>query len=292
MAKEEREHLIRQLMVESGRMKNEFAILVDRVRESLEQKSISVNNLRVLITHSDRNEVVNLFKKKKTNITDLFCALKDYWSFFDYEFLAVIIKRHCPELKPELGNYEESLKLFCRRRLCEIPSNIFKTKKGHKNNLYIKYNQKVDKMKLETAKQLQHKLSELLETQLYLLEVKEGCVELVFDSFCDLDDQFSLSKQRKEQLRNMGVLEIRNGDYKCFVGLNMASEVALPGKANLGPVSESLAGPDSSGFVDTDSGNDSMSLGSSVSDSAGNFNSFCPGKLVEPLSLWISCSPL
>ena len=67
----------------------------------------------------------------------------------------------------------------------------------------------------------------------------------------------------------MGVLEIRNGDYKCFVGPNMASEVAPPRKANLGPISESLAGPDSSEFVDTDSGNESMSLGSSVSDSAG-----------------------
>ena len=140
--KEERERLIARLEVESGRMKDEFAILVDRVRASLQDQNISPSDLRVLITHSDRNELVKLFKKNKKNIPDLFCALKDYWSFFDYEFLAAIIKRHCPKLITELDNYEDRLKTFCRRRLCEIPSNIFKTKKGHRNKVYIKYNQK------------------------------------------------------------------------------------------------------------------------------------------------------
>ena len=64
-AKEERKRLIARLEVESGRMKNEFAILVDRVRASLQDQNISATDLRVLITHSDKNELANLFKKKK-----------------------------------------------------------------------------------------------------------------------------------------------------------------------------------------------------------------------------------
>ena len=65
MTKEKRERLIGRLKLESGKMKNKFAILVDKARASLQQQNISANDLKVLITHSDRNELVNLFKKRK-----------------------------------------------------------------------------------------------------------------------------------------------------------------------------------------------------------------------------------
>ena len=212
MTKEQRERLIGRLEHECGRMKNKFAILVDRARESLEVKKISINELKVLIKHSSRNNLVKLFEKmKRKKISNLFYVLSEYWSFFDYEFLALIIERHCPELKTELDKYVDSLKTFCRRRLCEIPSDIFETTKGRKNNLYVKCGQEVYKMKLETAKDLEHKLSELLDTELYLLHVQEGRVEIIFDSYCNLNDKIPLSNQQNKQLSEMGVTSLRYG---------------------------------------------------------------------------------
>ena len=248
MTEEERERLIGRLKLESSRMKNKFAILVDRARASLQQQNISASDLKVLVEHSSRNELVNLFKKKKKSIKilDLFCALSDYWSFFDYEFLGLIIERHCPELLSELKKYEDQLKMFCHRRLCEIPKDIFKTKKGHKNNLYVKYNQKVNQMKLETAKELELKLSELLDTELHLLEVQEGCVELVFHSHCDLNKNIPLRRYQQLQLtREMEVIQLRIGDY------------TFP--------SSDTTGPDSD--TESDSGYETMSTG--TTDSTG-----------------------
>ena len=211
MTKGEKDRLIGRLKLESGKMRNKFADLADRTREALEKNKTSVKDLELLIKFSDRNNLVNLFKKKKT-VYKLFYALSDRCSFFDYEFLSVIINRYCPELKPLLDDYEAHFKTFCQCRLCEIPSDIF-TKKRHTNNLYVKYNQSVDQMTLETAKDLEIKLSELLKTELYLLEVHEGCVELVFDSCCDLNDQFPLSKQQKEHLDKMGVIRLNYSNY-------------------------------------------------------------------------------
>ena len=250
MTMEERERLIGRLKLESGKMKNKFAILVDKARASLQQQNISANDLKVLITHSDRNELVNLFKKKKNSksIPDLFCALRNYWSFFDYKLLSLIIERHCPELMSELDAYEDNFRTFCRRRLCEIPKDIFKTKKVHKNNLYVKYNQKVDQMKLETAKELELKLSELLEIELYLLEVQEGCVELVFHSLCDLDENIPLRRYQQLQLIKMEVIQLRIGDYSFP---SMCSDTT-------GPVSD----------TESDSGNETMST--CTSDATGS----------------------
>ena len=245
MTEEERKRLIGRLKLESGRMKNEFAILVDRAKESLQQKKVSAMDLEVLVMHSTSNDLAILFKEGK-NIHELFCDLSKYWSFFDYEFLALIIKRHCPELSSELDKYEDHLKIFCQRRLCEIPSDIFQTKIGHKYNLYVKYNQKVDVMKLETAKELELKLSELLDTDLYLLEVQEGCVELVFHSLCDLDKNIPLRRYQQLQLtREMEVIQLRIGDY------------IFP--------SSDTTGPDSD--TESDSGNETMST--CTTDSTG-----------------------
>ena len=247
---EERERLIGRLEHESGKMKNEFAILVDRARESLEQKKISIDKLKVLTKYSNRSDLFDLFEKmhmRKRTISDLFCALSEYWSLFDYEFLAVIIKRHCPELQSELDVYEDQFKTFCKRRLCEIPCDTFKTKTKQKKKLYVKYNKKVDEITLETAKKLEHKLSELLETELYLLEVQEGCVELVFYSLSELDENIPLHKYQQLQLIKMEVIQLRIGDY------------SFPSKCSntTGPVSD----------TESDSGNETMST--CTSDATG-----------------------
>ena len=237
MTENERERLIGRLTIESQEMMDKFAIFVDRTREALEHKQVSVNDLTALIKYSSRNCLVKIFKRKRT-IFDLFYALSDYCSFFDYEFIGLIIKRHCPELISELDKYEHEFKMFCRRRLCEIPSDIFKTRKGDKNNLYIKYDEKVDMMKLETAKQLEHRLSKLLETELCLLEVQEGCVELVFYSLCDLDENIPLHRWQEKQLTEMEVIQLKFGDY------------AFPSSDAKSPASD----------TGSDSGNETMSI--------------------------------
>lgn len=208
MDKGERDRLITRLKIESSEMMDEFAILVDKTKESLEKQRLSPKDLVVLIKHTERSNLEKLFTKYR-KINKLFYQLSDYWSFFDYELLCLIIKRHCPELKPELSGYEADFKCYCQRRICELPIDVFKTKREHKNNLYIKTDKNFDKLTINEVKVLECKISRLLNTDLYFLSYHEGCVKLEFQSSRNLDYNIIFQLLRKKhELREIGVTEI------------------------------------------------------------------------------------
>ena len=132
--------------------------------------------------------------------------MTDHWSFFDYKFLGLIIDGFCTELQADMARYELEFKKYCERRLCEIPADVFETRPNEKNNLYVKCDHYFDKITLKEAKDLELRLAKLLDTELYLLRVEEGCVQLVFGSLCDLSTKLPLNKLQKEQLSEMKIL--------------------------------------------------------------------------------------
>ena len=207
----ERERLIGRLTMESDDLRKEFALVVDRARESLEKQKLTSKDLQVLIKHATKNKLYDVFKRKKT-IHKLFLKMTDYWSFFDYEFLSLIIKRFCRELLVDMANYVLEFKKYCQRRLCEIPADVFKTRPNEKNNLYVKCDHYLDKITLKEAKDLELRLAKLLDTELYLLRVEEGCVQLVFGSLCDLSTKFPPNQLQKEQLFEMHILRSFHAD--------------------------------------------------------------------------------
>ena len=139
------------------------------------------------------------------SITKLFLALGDYWWFFDYELLSLIINRHCMELKPELELYITSFKEYCERRICEVPIDVFK-ERGDEYNLYVKCDHNFDKNTLSDVKDIEGKLSDLLETELYLLGVEEGCVKLVFTNLCAITSPLTLKQM--EELKELKVIHL------------------------------------------------------------------------------------
>ncbi len=224
LTKKRRERLLAQLEVESGKTQDKFAILVDRARESLENQRIACNDLKVLVSHSQKNRLINLLEQSKT-IAGLFFELRKYWSFFDYEFLSVIINRHCPELKSELNEFVSSFKEFIKRRVCEVPADVFKKREDDEYNLYVKYSHDFDKITMEDVKQLEYKLSDLLGTDLYLLEVEEGCIRLVFYSSCAITT--SLNTEQIEDLKELGVSRLYSDSVIYFdsTDISTVSEV-------------------------------------------------------------------
>ena len=201
----ERERLIIRLTMGSDDLRKKFALVVDRARESLEKQKLTSKDLQVLIKHATKNKLYDVFKRKKT-IHKLFLKMTDHWSFFDYEFLGLIIDRFCTELQADMARYEMEFKKYCQRRLCEIPADVFQTRPNEKNNLYVKCDHYFDKITLKEAKELEERLAKLLDTELYLLRVEEGCVQLVFGSLCDPSTKFPLNQLQREQLSEMKIL--------------------------------------------------------------------------------------
>ena len=205
MSEGERARLIAQLQVESNEMQDKFAMLVDKTREELERQNKTGQDFQVLVKHCHKSKLYHIFQKHNS-IKTIFLKLSDYWSFFDYEFLGMIISHYCQSLIANLDSYIEHFKAYCQRRLCEIPIDVFKTKQAHKNNLYIKCDENFEEFKLIDLKTIEIKLSKLLDKELYILRIDEGCIEVVFNSLIEMDDVFPLREYQLDILFDMGIL--------------------------------------------------------------------------------------
>lgn len=214
LSEDERETFVAQLRRSNEKIQAEFAILVDRTRQSLESQKKTSEDLLVLFAYAPKDKPLDICSKA-TNLSRLFVEMKNYWSFFDYEFLGQIIRSHCTELQPAFQNYELEFTEFCQRRLCEIPIDIFNTRPKENNNLYVKCDDKyfkIDKMTVKQVKDIEIRLSELLDTKLYLLKAEEGCVLLAFSSLCDLGSRFPLSTKQKAEISEMRILCLHHED--------------------------------------------------------------------------------
>ncbi len=125
MPETERRRLIRRLQSETDNMKRKFAVLVCRTMDRLKDKRRIVEDLIVLLATLNERHGNKITKKlrKKANINEAFLTLNKFWSFFECDILSSIIDGFCSELKTELEDYISSLKEYCKRRICEVPSN-------------------------------------------------------------------------------------------------------------------------------------------------------------------------
>ncbi len=144
MLETERKRLIRRLQSETVDMKIKFAILVCRTMKHLKEKEIIVEDLIVLLATLNERDGNKITKKlrKKSDMNKAFLALNEFWSFFECDILSSIIVSFCSELKTELEEYISSLKKYCKRRICEVPSDSCISREVSKSEetkkLYIK----------------------------------------------------------------------------------------------------------------------------------------------------------
>ena len=158
-------------------------------------------------------------------VENVFCILGNYYSFFNYGLIEKIISWFgTQEDKKRLKAYTEHFKRFCKRRTFECPSKIF----GHpvnegKTNLVVKVEESWDPKvgcSLENVLRLCNSLGEILEVEsetLYLYQIDEGCVELLFQvpSFVE-EDIFPLSMEQQHALASIGVPRLTCVRYSYF----------------------------------------------------------------------------
>ena len=115
---------MRRLNIETDEMKENFTGLVGTTLINLIGKGITVKTLRATLTNlngRNRNKITEKLKGE-TDINEAFMVFSQFWSFFQYDILSSIIKGFCHDLKPQLDEYTSSLKLYCERRVCEVPN--------------------------------------------------------------------------------------------------------------------------------------------------------------------------
>lgn len=213
LSEKKRARLLARLKVKSDKMRREFALLTDRTKEELTKQNITSEKLKTLIK-CPFNKLLGLFESE-IGMNDLFFKLQDHLSFFDHEFLSLIIRRHCQELIPDLDIYVSELKEYCKRRIVEVPLDVFKGEDADENSLFVKCDKSFESIILDDILDLQSRLSELLGVDLFLLRAEDGCTELVFDAMCPV---LPLTKSQKDQLAKMGIIKLYSVHYKSEKG--------------------------------------------------------------------------
>ena len=142
-------------------------------------------SLQLFDTYENQQRGLNDDGKKiqnATSIQDIFLVMPCYWSFFNYEPLEHIIEyKGTPEDKENLQKYLHELKEFCKRRIFEVPPHVYGNKSNKEN--WAQFTVKLDDeiQKLHDLSQVRRKIASILGLRyLYLYEITEGCVKVVF----------------------------------------------------------------------------------------------------------------
>ena len=212
MSEEEIDDLKERLVLESEEMRENFAVLVGKTISSCKQSSVGVSNLRaVLKNYSSEKVLESLDSGTDENMWE---KIADYWSFFDYKILSIIIKGLCKvhvDLLQDLDAYISDFKEYCKRRLCEVPVDSFSKEIQDKDHTYL--NVKFDPpdgffTSVANIARQNKLLSRILETKVRLCKFEDGCINFVYISLCEFDSTFSLSDEQKQNLSTLGVLKM------------------------------------------------------------------------------------
>ncbi len=214
--------------METEEIKNHFAGLVGKTMSVLQAKGVTIDRLIVVIELSsprNGNKLITQLDQLEevTIISKAFRVLYNFWSFFDYKILEVIITGFC-ESKSDFDEYVFRFKKYCHRRVCEVPDDSFYPKKiselDQKKTLNIQIDQnfidEIKRMKMEDLKDIVDNLEKILETNLCILEIKDGCIILTLHCLHELDALFPLSCKQEKKLLEIGVVRIYSEEQEYY----------------------------------------------------------------------------
>ncbi len=216
LSTDERQALEARLVAETEQMRSEFTILLGKTVNSLEKRGIKTEHLMLIF----RRHYKGLYRRlnRRDSIALIFTKADDYWSFFEYEVLAIIINVHgSTDDKRNIDHYIEQLREYCKRRICEVPLRAFKKKSDKREELYLKVERSLD-YPMKKLKKLEYRLSHILSHNLHLVNIKRGCLELTFVCGVEFKDIFPLSESQRRELDNCDVLKLYSKSgvyYEC-----------------------------------------------------------------------------
>ena len=235
MSEEEKEDLKERLILESDEMMEKFSVLVGKTISSCKQDSFGVSDLRAVLKNYSAGKVLESLDSG-TDTGNMWEKIADYWSFFDYKILSIIIKGLCKDhadLLQDLNEYVSDIKEYCKRRLCEVPIDSFS--KGIHDKEHRCFNVKFDPpngffTSVENIAWQNKSLSKILETKVRLCEFEDGCINFVYISLRELDDTFSLSNEQEQKLSSIGVLRMYSNTKIFYENITVVATSVLNGK--------------------------------------------------------------
>lgn len=230
MTAEEKMLLIAKLEGESKTISLNFGMLVSTVGQDLERSGTTTQDLKLFLLSSSMKSVAGVIGSSET-ITEAMTKLSsgNYWTFINYELFERMTTALCKsgEIFTLLHSYITAFKVYCKRRLFEVPAIVFENATPNSDSL-LRFYVKIDKnfsVSVNDIKNIQYEISKVLDVYpLYLIDVNEGCVELTFGCLKSTEEEVFPEEKHEELQRNLTQLRVikclRCGKYK----LKMTSE--------------------------------------------------------------------
>ena len=205
----------------------DFADLVLNTRKSLAQK---VELLEDIILWSRQLEVIKalpdtsltlsqMIANDPKNMQKVFMILSDYWSWYNYYLLEVLIKKFgAKEDKAKLQKYLDNFTLFLKKRLPQSQDSVDVGTwyPRSQKKLLIKVDEHWE-IPLGQIRELHHKIAEILKKPLhvlYLASVSKGCICMEF--LVPESMAISLCASQEEALMAVGVFRLECGEEYVF----------------------------------------------------------------------------
>ena len=225
-----------RLQSESRDIMFKFQHVVNVARKSLMEQKVSVDELLSCLTILKTFDPVTKDQLSQNCYSDLmkaetvpkvFIALSNYFSFFNYDIIDLIINElGTEEDKQELEKYKNEFQLYAKRRIHECPKFGTVSEMGHAD-MIVKIDSHYDNYTVQELWGFRKRLSEILRISLILLrlcQVEEGCLQVLFQVPSFVEQKiFPLSSEQERALVAEGVIKLTCGNYefvaKVCVGL-------------------------------------------------------------------------
>ena len=231
LPEEERDELLYRLEKQSDNIRSSFAILVAHTLTHLLQSDTTAEVLKALIAEHGLQELTDQIGSKDTipMIVDKVRKGK-YWSFFNYELVASIIK-FCKktELTEELEDYVSEFEVYCQHRVSEVPRGSLNGNQTNNHCFKLKLDDTlIENIDLNRVKKIQYKLQEILKMKpLQLVNVESGCIELTFRYF-NKTKLFPLSEGQKIALSEIGFQWLQCGNDEILLKITTPTSASSP----------------------------------------------------------------
>ena len=228
LAPEQQERLEFHIQDDVDKMKKEFSILQSKIRLSMKENGVTAQDVatHVIGFGVDENRADKL--KRAESFDDVFRELAKCWTFLDCDLLDSIVEVYGTEKDhSKMKEYLQKLEEFCKRRVSELPTNVFPLNSGSESQLQILNRDQLtikwvhdENPRLCDIKQIKRKMCKILNLDPATLEIKNirrGCVKITFSIFEDVSKRLfnrQLSEKQCDTFRSASVLSLSCGDYQ------------------------------------------------------------------------------
>ena len=238
----EEEEYAEKFEKETRQMRVQFAVLVSDTCDSLKKRNVATADLILFLQHAspvalkpriDEMTKATSLAQVLTIVTGQTC------SWFDYEMMTVLINRFGDDGdKKRLKQYEANFYKFAEQRLPKGKKHIevgSGARVGGKQ-LVIKIDKEWDEVNFSDLKKIRENLASLLEVRsrdLYLADIREGCIMMTFMITEELarrlpSSRSCLSSSQVKFLKGEGVISLRCGKLSWRTAGQMKVKMVCP----------------------------------------------------------------